>query len=332
MTQKEYRALYMQASNSLPNLTHRALNKMQEVYRQAAAQVADKLKALAGQNIATETILSMQSLQIQLEASAKMVEDALKKVVPTAVQLGQDKFNKINREYLLDISQYTNGLITQTGIRAMITAVNNDVMMSIVSRIYQDGYSFSERVWRAGKEFQDNIKNIISAGIAQNRDILDIARDLNAYVRTDKLTLIKRYGDLLKGTKEFAKRIRKNIYFPSLMLIRSELYASLMDNAKLTGQYNPGCSGLWDWVRTGLTDWNCLCPEHADNGPYTLDKIPAYPHSLCLCKLVPRLRNQTDFINDLKTWGQGNSVDYLDKWYQNIYPNIHTNVKIWEAA
>jgi hypothetical protein len=156
-------------------------------------------------------------------------------------------------------------------------------------------------------------------GLVENRDVLDIAKDLNVYVNEGYQKLMNRYGGLIRGTAAFRNRIRQKIYYPSLRLVRSELYAGLHSNVIYSAKINPACSGMIKWVRHTTEDWGCRCPEYESNSPYKIDQVPGYSHPNCLCTLEPVLINQEQFIKDMTAWGNGENVPYIENWYNQYY-------------
>jgi hypothetical protein len=201
----------------------------------------------------------------------------------------------------------------------MFLSVNDKLISNIASRVYQDGYSYSERIWGVGNIFDDDIKRVIISGLAQGRDAIDIAKDLDTYVNKRYHVLMTRYGKLKRGTAVFARRIRKNIYYPSLRIIRSEMYAGLQDNARYMGLLNPASNGLYDWIRNSTVTCNKGCQKAADGSPYTIETLPSYKHPNDLCTIRPRLRDSREFWSDIKKWANGESVGYIDNWYNRYY-------------
>lgn len=354
MTQTEYNALYAAASRQFPKISRSALIKMRGIYSDAMVDVSLELTKAILTNKADITIEAFISILQQLTASYKStneqlildqlieskislhisnwpdikekisagsesIREALTTIIPNTVSTGNTALTNIHESYLIDIIMLSGGKISAVGLSNMFLSVNNILVANIAGRIWQDGYNFSNRVWNVGLEFQEDIKRIILSGLAQGRDIIDIAADLNVYVQSGKQKLITRYGALRSGTSAFIRRIRKQIYYPSLRLIRSELYASLQENAKYMGKVNPACIGLYNWIRATHEDFNCACPEFAAGSPYTLSALPGYPHPNCLCRIQPILRNIRDFQADLKTWVNGGDVPYINDWYTQQY-------------
>lgn len=354
MNQAEYKKLYAAAARMFPKVTRTALIKMQDAYTQATKEVAALLADAEMRNLSQLTIDSFRSLLQMLSKSQKTIADQLAfeqavnqkiityipdwpiidqrvyaasqalvteltELVPGTVRAGNQIITDIHQNYLIDITGLSGGRITAAGLQNMFNGVNDFLVSSIANRIWQDGYTFSSRVWNAGLVYQDDIKRIVLSGLAQGRDVIEIAADLNVYVKSGSKGLIKRYGLLERGTAAFARRIRRYVYYPSLRIIRSELYASLQQNSVLMGQINPATNGLFDWIRANHEDFGCSCPDYAENSPYRLEDVPSYPHPNCLCRIQPRLRDTREFQEDLINWVNGAQVDYLDRWYQGYY-------------
>jgi hypothetical protein len=262
---------------------------------------------------------SWANIQRQLEVAAGRIRDDVEKITTSRILSSGKRVTAIDEKYFISAIDDSGALISKVGVRNLFVSIDERMLTSLITRIYQDGYNFSERIWRAGLDYQVQMKRVIDLGLSQGRDIIDIARDLEVYVRTDKKTVLKRIGDLKRGTAEFAKRIRKNVDYNAVRILRSELYASMQDAAKFSGQFNPGASGWYDWFKTIIEDFDCVCPENEAGSPYRLDDVPGYPHSNCACIIRPRLRDRRQFVDDLSRWSEGESVGYLDDWNQQYF-------------
>lgn len=265
------------------------------------------------------TVDSWQNINIQLNKGASLISEALDDRLREAVFNQTANVTAIDEQYLVDIIKAENLNISTLGIKNLFVAVNNNVVIDMVNRIYADSYTFSERIWRVGKDYQEQVKRVITSGIAANRDVIDIAKDLEVYVQEGRKGIVKRYGDLIKGNRDYVRRIRKDIDYNALRIVRSELYASLQSVSIRNGIFNPACTGMYEWIRQSTTDWGCDCPDNAANSPYTLNNIPSFPHPNCLCIILPVLKPKRDFVKDLVRWSQGETVGYLDEWNKNYF-------------
>jgi hypothetical protein len=240
--------------------------------------------------------------------------------VPGAVEKTAKRITDIDVDYTIGALENID-IIDPVRIREMGVAVNSDMVAALQTRIWQDGYTFSHRVWRVGTEYQKQIKRVVSAGLAQGRDPVEIARDIEVYVRDGKQKMASRWGpDLEQGTKRWLKRIRKNVDYNAMRLVRSELYQSLQDTGRESGRINPAAYDQYDWImEQARQHWSCLCPEYSDGSPYTYETVPSMPHPNCRCRVQPRLRSDRNFQKDLKQWVGGKRVPYIDQWYSEIY-------------
>lgn len=319
MTQSEFEAAYNAARRRFAQLTRQVMADVKAVMVDAAGKAAQAVTIAQLEELADITSASWLQIQTQLEQAVRDIADVLEDSLGSAVLSGSNRALSITEDYLLDLAEETDGKITRFGIENMFIGLDRTFLESMVTRLSTDGYTFSDRVWRTGQLFQEQIKQVIETGFALGRDVLEIAEDITVYVRSGKRALARRYGDLIRGTAEWRARIHKNVDYSALRLVRSELYQSLRDASIRSGELNPACSGLYDWIRHSSEDWNCRCPEYERNGPYTAEQIPGYPHPNCLCTVEPRFRDLRQFSADLRAWVRGEEVDYIQDWYDTKY-------------
>ena len=316
MTNTEFKQLYIEARNRLPGLTEKTMSKILAAYVDAGKVAAEAVRNATLQGASNLTIDSWQAIEEQLSRGAQNIINSINENVHQVVRNSTEFTSDINERYINDAILYSGGKITSAGIAAVYRAINDQVIASIANRIYQDGYTFSTRVWRAGLAYQEQMRRVLLAGLAQGRDPIKLALDLQAYIKDGKIALVQRYGKLVRGTAAFIKRINKRVDWRALRLVVSELYAGLQDAARLQGHANPAGLDVYDWIlERGRQDWDCQCPDIASGSPYKYAQVPGYPHARCRCRVVVRLRDSREFFNDLKKWGSGQSVLYLDDWF-----------------
>lgn len=319
MTEQEYRALYLRIQKNGFKYTRSTMVKLREVYVEASDLAAAEVKKAVRNNYSNLTIESWRNIQLQLDVGSRMIFESLDDGIRHIVPLASNEMTAIDETYLIDIIRQNDIGINRVAIQNMFASVDLKVVANMVNRVYSDGYSYSARVWNAALDYQEQIKRVVSAGLASGRDMIDIADDIGAYVRKDRRVLVKRYGDFLAGNRDWLRRVRKDIDYNALRLVRSELYSSLQQVSVENSLLNPGSSGLYDWERQNVTEWGCDCPDHAANSPYTLDDLPSYPHANCLCVIVPRLKPRKEFIDELSRWADGESIEYLDRWEKEYF-------------
>jgi hypothetical protein len=329
MTQAEYRSLYKKARSQFPRIQASVSKEIRSVYLQAADDAAAIVRQTTEAGLSELTSGSWRAIEEQLRASASAISTATDNGIKTAINesywgtVQRPGYGRIDTAFLLAAAP--EGLFSANRLTEIAVGVNNRLIEALATRVLTDGYKLSDRIWGAsglGANYTADITNLINAGIAQGRDVVDIAKDIELYVSKGREAVFTpgRYGKLEPGTAEYKARIHKTTDYRALQLVRSELYASMQTAGVWQAQINPACTGMVDWLLSAAhIDWGCDCEATARAGPYEILKVPAYRHTNCMCRTVPVLRNGTDFVNDLATWANGGNVPYLEKWYNEIY-------------
>lgn len=325
MTKIEYSRAYARARRSALRLTKEIIRELKKVYVLAGKDVSAVVRDATLRDLSPLTIQSRNAVQIQLELGANSIRDALAKDLPGGIEKTSGRIARIDRRYMSDFMPLGRN-ITVEGLKNISNIVISRVTASVVNRTFTDGYSFSDRIWRVGTDYRRQLNRVISAGYAQGRDPVKIAKDIQVYISDGKVKLAKRYGPNLNAkSRRFFKRVRKKVDYRALSLVRSELYMALQDAGKESARANPAALNEYYWVlNPNRQEWPCDCPDNAAGSPYEYNEVPGYAHTNCGCRIVAKLRNRNDFLRDLKSWGNGNDVDYLDQWYREYYVPANT--------
>lgn len=254
------------------------MTQVKKAYVTAADEVAEKVRVAELADVSDLTVESWKQIDLQLAQSVKGIRETLEEEATEAVGNTASRITAIDQKYLTDITT----VLDPVKIANMYVRVNEELISNMATRMFADGYTFSQRIWGVGDAFQGDIKQVILSGLSQGRDPVKIADDLQVYIADGKVKLMQRYGNLEAGTKEFAKRIPKNVDYRAMRLVRTEVYASLKEAGVIAGQRNPGAEDLFDWVmQSGRAHWDCECPDYAHNSPYTAAQVPVQPHPNC---------------------------------------------------
>jgi hypothetical protein len=348
MTQVEYRALYRSAHLMSRRITAETARTLKKVFKEAARRAALEVAKATSGGLSDLTSSAWTQIYAQLQSSADIVSKATEEIIPEALTKAYRNYGAIDVDYVMDAVELP--FITREGMGAVINGVETNLVFSTANRIYQDGYTFSERIWNLydseglpigiNGDFQYRVKNLILTGQAHGRDAVKIAQDIQVYAAQGRDAVFKpgRYGRLIPGTARYARRISKTLDWRSLRLVRSEMNASLQEAGKLEGRVNPAASGLFDWVKTpgnpidpdpARTTNGKRCIDLEADGPYEEQNIPDYNHPNCSCSIRPVLRDQRDFVEDLKNWSPGSGPEYLNNWYNQVYSPAQAGVDIY---
>jgi hypothetical protein len=321
----EYQRRYAEARRKAAAMDIATRRKLAQVYLVAADEAAKVIADTLDRDLSLLTVERWQVLRGKLKAAADALATGTESETRGLLSRAIPLFPEIDADFVWSATKLADAgrRITKDGLGRLVSATSDKVMASLASRLWADGQTFSDRVWGSNgvrEDWLERIRLTVAAGIAQGRDPAKIARDIQVYTADGKVALVERWGKLVRGTPEFAKRLPRNLDWRATRLVRSELGASLQDASVLSGEANPGCDGLFDWVlQLGRLHYGCECPDLAAGGPYKRDEIPTYPHPQCGCWIRPHLREIAVFTADLKRWVRGGSVDYIDKWYTDTY-------------
>lgn len=325
----DYAKAFADARRQAYRLNIASRRQIIEVYQRAASEAAAIARDALERGLSELTAGRWQVMASRLAQAADEIARGTESTTKSVITLTTSLFAEVDKDYIWTAAKLAgaNRRITEDGLGRIVARVSEKVVASLATRLWSDGYTFSQRVW--GREgiregWLDSIKMTVASGIAQGRDPAQIARDIQVYTAKGKDYLlkewdIKTWGQLKKGTAEFAKRIPKNIDYRALRLVRSELGASLQDAELRSGQINPAATGEYDWVLSPAHLIEDSCDDLAAKGPYQEGKVPTYPHPNCFCSVRPRLMDHDEFVSDLANWASGANVPYLDKWETNVY-------------
>jgi len=303
-------------------MTRKAMQELAKTYEEAGRLAAAQVRKAVLAGNAELTIGSWAQIERQLRLSAYDIREGIETQVFKTVNMATRKTNIINEKYLFDAIDFQQAgqPLTKSGIENLFISVNKDVIQSMVNRVWQNGYTFDARIWESALDYQNQIKRVVSSGLAQGRDVVKIAKDIQIYIKDGKTKLVKRYGELKRGTSAFVRRIGDKVDWRALRVVRSELYASLQEASVRQGLVNPAVMDKYEWVlNSGRQHWGCACPDNQAGSPYKYSEIPGYPHPNCQCQIRPVLMDSNEFKSDLKSWVNGESVGYIDQWYFNQY-------------
>jgi hypothetical protein len=312
VTAKEYEALYIAARGKWPRLVRSVMRELHTVYTESANKIAAQLRAAAESGKSQLTIDMLSDLQIQLMSAAEAIAAKLQREIPIMVTAGYEQYAKIDNAMIAELMGAT---VNAAGLASMTVAVNNRLIANLLNRTWQDGYTFSERVFQVGGDYQEQIKRLVASGIAQGRGTIKIAKDIQDYVAKGRGALPVEYGNA-----KFGDVVAKKVDWRALRIARSELGASMQEASIEQGLNNPAALDLFDWVRINTQIHDCECPALAAGSPYKAADVPARPHANChpAGTLILTLRGNIPIENvmpgDIVVSHDGSTNKVTHKW------------------
>lgn len=185
---------------------------------------------------------------------------------------------------------------------------------------YKDNKGLSERIWRVADSFEKDIGYIVDRGIAEKKSAVELARDLEQYVKPPA----KRDFD---WGKVYPNLSGKKVDFNAQRLARTSInHAYHLDNVKVCTE-NPFVTAMhWDLSnaheeRQVIPFGPDECDEYAEHdeglglGNFKPEEIPV-PHPQCLCVQWPVIPQSLEDIGaQIGRWASGEPDAVLDEWY-----------------
>jgi hypothetical protein len=279
MTNLEFDRLHKQARVKVAVTQYKALTELKGAYIAVADSAARAVIDAKLRGLSSLTLGYWLGIKTQMSTALETFGNDTTEIATTGVRSNVDTMTGISKAYLT--ANAVNEYVTREGLAQMYSRVNDDVVKSVFNRVWQDGYTFSQRVWRNGESVQDDIKRILENGIIAGRDPAKIAKDIQAFTVDGQVGLAKRWANVERGTSAWVSRMPKSIDWRGIRLVRSELQIAVQDAGRQSGLTNPASTGTWRWVMGPGLD-HCEVCEGYSKQIFTEETLPTYPHGNCV--------------------------------------------------
>lgn len=196
-------------------------------------------------------------------------------------------------------SKITISTINESIIKDIFAGLTDELVRAAYQRIYADGLSLSDRIWKLDKESLDEIKRIIYDGAINKRNIQDVANALEIYVRGDTGE-----GGVSYKALRLARTEIQTIYHEALSRILSKIPFIHKIQVKLSARHIV----------------HDICDDHIEGGEngegiYKIGEIHLPFHPNCLCYIKPILDNINNLIKRIRIFTFGKKFNIsLDEY------------------
>lgn len=245
-------------------------NEISALYEQWAKEIGEKAQWYSHRSNASAPLSErqMRELQRQLQATSEVVRTEVENKIRQNIFAVADAVVKDNVEWLASLG------FNREGINAAFTYVSDDIVRNLVTgQIYDSGWSLSSRIWGDNQQTLKDIYQIVARGVAENKPIYEIARDLERYVSPSarlpwNLTAL-----------DGARIYRKQVDYSAQRLARTLVQHGYQQSFVATTQKNPF---VVDYVWHSNGSRVCpLCMDR-DGQHYKKDELPLdHPNGMC---------------------------------------------------
>jgi hypothetical protein len=324
-----------------------------ELYTKASDDIAKTVKVLKkqqltkGEHYAKLTIESNEILKKKIDDTIADLRDKLDKSMKENMKLSVSRVkDPIDKDVSKTVGTVLNADVLSSFHR-QTTAYINEIQFQKTYR-FADGTigRYSRSVWKLGNGYKKDIQNVIYEGLLRERDIVDIAKDIQVYAREGKGSLAQRYANLDTSpmkpgetqaewkarVNRFRSRIPHNVDYRALRLARSTAQGAVQDALIVAYETNPAVKSF-NWVLSPAHKNYSVCEDIVATNPHTYESWNwgNPPHPNCQSHAEPNIIPKEEFIEDLRNWetspGQNGTI-YISDWYGKYYQPVLNNQPI----
>lgn len=171
---------FADAEKAKQNVTATQQQEIRKLYENVANKIANKAKKLSKNPDSFLRAKQAKELQNQLESALAEVSVGLNELINRNLYIVSDAVVGDAKAWLKEIG------FPENGIDAALSSVQVDSINRIITgQIYESGWSLSSAIWTANQQIQKDAYQVVAAGMAENKGIYYIAKDLEKYVRPE---------------------------------------------------------------------------------------------------------------------------------------------------
>ena len=269
-----------------------------KLYEDWADEIGERAKYYSYKSTASAPVSERyyRELQKQLRQTSQEVSNEIYKKIKSNIYTISDAVVSDNIKWLESFG------FSHDGLNAAFSYVPHETVQKLITgQIYESGWSLSSRIWSDNEQTLKDIYQVMARGLAENKPIYEIAKDLESYVRPSaKLPWNLRMSD---GKKIYKKQVDYNAQRLARTLVQHGYQQSFIE----TTQKNPFVLE-YEWYSNGSR----ACPlcRDRDGQIFKKDDLPM-DHPNGMCTMLP-------VIDDKMT-------DKLVDWFNSpdgTYPEI----------
>lgn len=283
---------FEEAISQRNSITKRELRYIRKLYNEWAREVKAEAKRLRSLGLSSTKAqeAELARLYYSLRNASKQLTNDIERTVKNGASDVGDAVVRTNKKWLKSL-----GLNVDSLEYRFTSEKRRAINKIITGQIYKEFNGLSYRVWAIGQGHERDIYNIIAKGIALNKDVYEIAKDIERYVDPSKrLQWSNVYRDANGNLVRFPVG-NKKIDYNAMRLVRTTLQHTYQEALIEMTRDNPFVDGYL-WIAAG----NHPCPlcQDRDGTIYTADNLP-YDHPNGMCEIEPVV-NKEKAMEDIK--------------------------------
>lgn len=281
-------------------ITKKAQIEIIKKYKQWSKEVQEQILYIGGNN-ESDTIKEYQYniLSEKLKQLTRELSNEVKGIIKSNMYVISEKVIQ-DEKNLLKLLGINNNIINISFV-----GIDKNVVESLITgTVYEGGWNLSKAIWGDEDKTLKDIYNLIGEGIAKNKSIYEIAKDVEMYTNPAKLLPWNFKMD--DGKKIYKRKVDYNAQRLVRTLIQhtyQQTFKKLNDNNPLVEKYI--------WRSNGSRPCE-ICLDR-DGREYTKDELPLdHPNGMCTMDLLI----DNNWKEKLVDWvnSEDNKYPELDEW------------------
>lgn len=289
--------IFKNAEIARDSITASQQKQIRKLYTDWANDISKKALSLSRKDTYSSEVASrqMRELENQLKQTSHQMSNDLYRIIKNNIFLVSDEVIKCNNEWLSSMG------FSEKGIEAAFSYVPDDIVNKLITgQIYESGWSLSKSIWGDNEKVLKDVYSIVAKGMAENKPIYEIAKDLEKYVNPSK----RLPWNLT--TKDGVKIFKKSVDYNAQRLARTLVQHGYQQSFIESTRKNPFVTS-YIWEANGSR----VCPlcQDRDGQKFAKDELPL-DHPNGMCTMVPDIDD--DFVDGLANWFNSPAGTYPD--------------------
>jgi len=266
------------------------------LYESWADEIGERAKFYSHKSTASAPVSERyyRELQKQMRATSQQMSNEIYSKIKNNLYTIADAVVADNVEWLKSFG------FSEKGLNAAFSYVPDNVVRNLITgQIYEGSWNLSSRIWGDNETTLKDIYGVMAKGVAMNKPIYEIAKDLEAYVRPSaKLPWnpVLAMKNTKTGKIEYKRIYKKQVDYNAQRLARTLAQHSYQQSFLATTQNNPFILE-YIWISNGSRVCD-LCKAR-DGMHFKKNELPMdHPNGMCIMEPVVA----EDMVDQLTDW------------------------------
>ena len=280
-------------------LTQQQQREIEQMYKRISRNISQQTRKLPNTTSGALRNMYLSQLRQQINEQLRDLGQGLEGSVTANMLAVSDAVVEDNLRFLRYVDMPVQGAFSH---------ISKDVVESIITgQVYKGNWSLSNSIWRTTQKAQADINRIIAEGVAQNRSVYDIAKDLERYVNPSA-RLPWDWNKVYPGTSN-------KVDYNAQRLARTMISHAYQQSFVRTTQKNPFVT-KYRWESSNSARICDVCASR-DGVLYDKDDLPMdHPNGMCTYIAVME-DSLVDIADRIADWALGEKTDPdLDAYYE----------------